>query len=84
MNRDQISSLWNMLSDEDLDYIGNSEERLVQRVRQRYGYSLEEAESQVSRLGGASLAGSPGEDDTPYETADDLEGMADGDDDTPY
>ena len=45
--RSRICEQWAKLNDEDLDAINGVHERLVSKLRERYGLAVEEAELQI-------------------------------------
>lgn len=47
--RGQVKQWWGDLTDDDLDQIDGSTDKLVGRLQERYGYAKEEAESEVDR-----------------------------------
>ena len=47
--RGQVKQWWGDLTDDDLDTIDGSVDKLVGRLQERYGYAKEEAEKEVDR-----------------------------------
>jgi len=47
--RGQVKQWWGDLTDDDLDQIDGSADKLVGRLQERYGYAKEEAEREVDR-----------------------------------
>lgn len=47
--RGQVKQWWGDLTDDDLDQIDGSADKLVGRLQERYGYAREEAEREVDR-----------------------------------
>ena len=39
-----IKQEWGKLTDDDLDYIGGTKDRLIGRLQEKYGYAREEAD----------------------------------------
>jgi uncharacterized protein YjbJ (UPF0337 family) len=44
-----VKQEWGELTDDDLDYIAGTRDRLVGRLREKYGITKEEAERQADR-----------------------------------
>ena len=47
--RGQVKQWWGDLTDDDLDTIDGSVDKLVGRLQERYGYAKEEAQREVDR-----------------------------------
>ena len=47
--RSKVQHQWDKLSNQDMDFIEGRQERLSQRLRERYGFTKEEAENEVLR-----------------------------------
>ncbi len=47
--RSKVQHQWNKLSNQDMDFIEGRQERLSQRLRERYGFTKEQAEMEVLR-----------------------------------
>ena len=47
--RGQVKQWWGDLTDDDLDHIDGSMDKLVGRLQERYGYAKEDAEKEVDR-----------------------------------
>lgn len=47
--RGQVKQWWGDLTDDDLDQIDGSVDKLVGRLQERYGYAREEAEKEIDR-----------------------------------
>ncbi|HZN02700.1 MAG TPA: CsbD family protein [Candidatus Polarisedimenticolia bacterium] len=47
--RGQVKQWWGDLTDDDLDQIDGSVDKLVGRLQERYGYAKEDAEKEVDR-----------------------------------
>ena len=47
--RGQVKQWWGDLTDDDLDHIDGSADKLIGRLQERYGYAKEEAEKEVDR-----------------------------------
>ena len=47
--RGSVKQEWGKLTDDDLDYIEGTRDRLVSRLQQKYGVTKEEAEQQADR-----------------------------------
>ena len=47
--RGQVKQWWGDLTDDDLDQIDGSTDKLIGRLQERYGYAKEEAEKEVDR-----------------------------------
>jgi uncharacterized protein YjbJ (UPF0337 family) len=45
--RGQVKAWWGQLSDSDLDQIQGRYERLIGKLQERYGYTRQEAESEI-------------------------------------
>ena len=56
----QVHKQWNKLSEEDLKAIGGNKDRLVGKIREKYGLSAQDAEKQVEQFKGSLLKGLPG------------------------
>lgn len=44
----KVKEKWGKLTDDDLDVIAGKKDQLIGRLQQKYGYSKEEAEREVS------------------------------------
>jgi uncharacterized protein YjbJ (UPF0337 family) len=47
--RGQVKQWWGDLTDDDLDQIDGSTDKLIGRLQERYGYAKEDAEKEVNR-----------------------------------
>lgn len=47
--RGQVKQWWGDLTDDDLDHIDGSTDKLIGRLQERYGYAREDAEKEVDR-----------------------------------
>jgi uncharacterized protein YjbJ (UPF0337 family) len=47
--RGEVKQWWGRLTDDDLDYIEGSRDKLIGRLQERYGYSKERAEQEAER-----------------------------------
>jgi len=47
--RGQVKQWWGDLTDDDLDQIDGSVDKLVGRLQERYGYAREDAQKEVDR-----------------------------------
>jgi len=47
--RGQVKQWWGDLTDDDLDQIDGSTDKLIGRLQERYGYAKEDAEKEVYR-----------------------------------
>ena len=47
--RGSVKQEWGKLTDDDLDYIEGTRDRLVGRLQEKYGVTKEEAEEQADR-----------------------------------
>jgi len=47
--RGSVKQEWGKLTDDDLDYIEGTRDRLISRLQQKYGVTKEEAEQQADR-----------------------------------
>lgn len=47
--RGQVKQWWGDLTDDDLDQIDGSMDKLVGRLQERYGYAKEDAQKEVDR-----------------------------------
>jgi len=45
--RGEVRKQWGALTDDDLEYFAGKRDKLVGRIRERYGIAKEEAENQV-------------------------------------
>ena len=43
-----IKQQWGKLTDDDLDYIAGSRDKLIGKLQERYGYSRDQAEREVN------------------------------------
>ena len=48
--RGQAKAWWGQLSDRDIDQIQGRYERLVGKIQERYGYTRQEAESEIQKF----------------------------------
>jgi len=48
--RGQAQTWWGQLTDDDLDRINGEREKLAGKLRERYGWSQQEAEQEVDRF----------------------------------
>ena len=44
-----VKQEWGKLTDDDLDYIAGTKDRLIGRLQQKYGFAKEEAERRAER-----------------------------------
>jgi uncharacterized protein YjbJ (UPF0337 family) len=44
-----VKQEWGQLTDDDLDYIAGTRDRLIGRLQEKYGFSKEEAERRADR-----------------------------------
>ena len=47
--RGRVKEWWGDLTDDDLDRIAGKSERLIGKLQEKYGYTKEQAESQLDR-----------------------------------
>jgi uncharacterized protein YjbJ (UPF0337 family) len=47
--RGQVKEWWGQLTDDDLDRIEGSSEKLIGRLQERYGWTKERAEQEIGR-----------------------------------
>lgn len=48
--RGEVKQLWGSLTDDDLDVIDGKRDVLIGKLQERYGYSREEAETEVDHF----------------------------------
>lgn len=48
--RGQVKQLWGKLTDDDLDRISGRADILIGKLQERYGYTREQAEQEVTRF----------------------------------
>jgi uncharacterized protein YjbJ (UPF0337 family) len=47
--RGQLRQLWGKLTDDDVEQVAGSKDKLIGKLQERYGYSREQAQQEVDR-----------------------------------
>ncbi len=55
----QVKARWNRLTDEDINNVGGNRERLVDALRQRYGYARWFADREIAKWSRSLAAAQP-------------------------
>ncbi|GGN99739.1 hypothetical protein [Saccharibacillus kuerlensis] len=56
--RNEAKKQWSKLTEEDLDYINGDRDKLIEKVRERYGHDAESAELEYKSWASALIMGS--------------------------
>lgn len=55
--RGEVKKQWGELTDDDLDIVEGERDKLIGRLQERYGYTREQAEQEISRFLEGRLGG---------------------------